>query len=252
MNPPQSSIIQIRGLGRPPEKPRSGPHLPKRPEINPVKVPGRQRDRSTFGDHRVGHPGFCRRQLELDSVIRDCGRQHFCRHRVAFAVEATTWCLGVIIGGCGKVVLERNRLRTNGGQLCCRWTEAQGIGARLIRSEGRDQLAAAKIRRLLLLPLFLGIDFAGGDDGPSEGDAHILRWMTIELDHAKNDFVTGFRFLESEHANSGIADVKQGNGLAQRSGMFCALEGDQWIAEAIRLPVGLRLGPAAGVPRQAE
>jgi hypothetical protein len=206
----------------------------------------------TLGNHCIGHSGFCGRQLELDAVISDCSRQHFGRYRVAFAVEATTWSPGVIIAGCGKVVLERNRLRTNGGQLCRRRTEAQGIGARLIRREGRDQRSAAQVRRLLLFFLFLGIDFAGGDDRPGEGDAHILRWMTVELDHAENDFVIRFRFLESEHANSGVVEVKQRKSLAQRTGMLCRLEGDQRIAETIGLPVRLRLFPTAGVSRQAE
>ena len=83
-------------------------------------------------------------------MISDGSRQHFGCYRVALAIETAARSLGVVIAGYGKVVLERNRLRMNGGQLCSRWTEAQGIRARLIRGEGCDQRAAAKVRRLLL------------------------------------------------------------------------------------------------------
>src|SRR5271170_2776755 len=76
--------------------------------------------------------------------------------------------------------------------------------------------------------------------------------MTVELDHAKNDFVVCFCFLEGEHANSGVVELKQGKALAQRARMFCRLEGDERIAETICLPIRLRLFPRAGVTRQTK
>ncbi len=90
-HPESRRLVSIRGSGQ---------------NVNLVVVPGRQSNRLTFGNHCIGHSGFCGRQLELDAVISDCSGQHFGRYRVAFAVEAATWSPGVIIAGCGKVVLE--------------------------------------------------------------------------------------------------------------------------------------------------
>src|ERR1700733_11470799 len=76
--------------------------------------------------------------------------------------------------------------------------------------------------------------------------------MTVELDHAENDFVVCFRFLESQHTDSGVVELEKGKALAQRPGMLCRLIGDERIAETIGLPIRLRLLPSPGVSRQAE
>src|ERR1700733_13065592 len=76
--------------------------------------------------------------------------------------------------------------------------------------------------------------------------------MTVELDHAENDFVVCFRFLESQHTDSGVVELEQGKALAQRTGMLCRLKGDERIAETIGLPIRLRLLPSPGVSSQAE
>src|ERR1700677_5043996 len=76
--------------------------------------------------------------------------------------------------------------------------------------------------------------------------------MTVELDHAENDFITRFGFLEGEHAYSRIVEVKQGDALAQRAGMLWRLEGYERITQPVGLPVGLHLSPAIGVSGHAE
>ncbi len=134
-HPERRRLISIRGSGQ---------------NVNAVVMPGRQSNRLTFGNDCIGRSGFGGRELELDAVISDCRGSISAGIALPLPSKPPPGGLGVVIAGCGEVVLEGNRLRMDGRQLCSGWTEAQGKGARLICGEGRDQRPAVKVRRLVL------------------------------------------------------------------------------------------------------
>src|SRR5216684_8515664 len=96
--------------------------------------------------------------------------------------------------------------------------------------------------------LFLPVDLARGRDGGAESYADVGLRLAIEFYQAHNDLVALFSFLQRQNSNSRVADLQQRKLPAQRARVFLSFEGDQRIIQALRLPVGLALPPAGGVP----
>jgi hypothetical protein len=80
-------------------------------DIDAVKAASGQRNCLAFGDDCIERGRFCGCQIESDTVIVDMVGQHFGGQRVAVTVETAAHCLGVIIGGNCKVVVQTYRLR---------------------------------------------------------------------------------------------------------------------------------------------
>jgi hypothetical protein len=90
--------------------------------------------------------------------------------------------------------------------------------------------------------------FASGGDCCVERDPDVGLGFAVEFYQAHHDFVAQFRLLQCQNSNPWVGDLEQRKLLAQRSRVLCRFKGDQRSVQALRLPVGLALAPASGMP----
>src|SRR5271165_3107463 len=74
---------------------------------------------------------------------------------------------------------------------------------------------------------------------------HVRLDSAIEFDQAHDGLIAQFRFLQCQHSNPWVANLQQREVASERARMFRSLKCNQWIVEALRLPVGLRFAPAS-------